>query len=117
MQIVEQKKNKFVFCDKEYKLSAYQIKQLGKDSSLILGIRPFNITIGDSGKDAVVNYSEVDGNDLLIHCNFLNQEVIVVEKNLNDVGLKYIKGQNIKLEFDDNYFYIFTNDEKGICGR
>lgn len=111
---VKIKKDSFVFFDKEYKLTSYQKKQIGKDTSIILGIRPFNIYISDKGIDATVNYSEVDGNDLLVHCDLNGQDITVVEKNLNQVGVKYFNRQQVKLEFDENYFYLFTNDEEGI---
>lgn len=108
------KKDNFVFFDREYKLTSYQMKQIGKDNSIILGIRPFNIYIGDKGVDAIVDYSEIDGNDLLVHCDLNGQEIIVVEKNLNQTDVKYFNKQQVKLEFDENYFYLFTNDEEGI---
>lgn len=108
------KKDNFVFFDREYKLTSYQMKQIGKDSSIILGVRPFNIYIGDKGVDAIVDYSEIDGNDLLVHCDLNGQEIIVVEKNLNQTDVKYFNKQQVKLEFDENYFYLFTNDEEGI---
>lgn len=108
------KKDNFVFFDREYKLTSYQMKQIGKDNSIILGIRPFNIYIGDKGVDAIVDYSEIDGNDLLVHCYLNGQEIIVVEKNLNQTDVKYFNKQQVKLEFDENYFYLFTNDEEGI---
>lgn len=111
---VEVKGNKFVFFNKEYKLTAYQSKQINKDKSLILGIRPFNIEISNEGIDATIKYSEVDGNDLLVHCYFDGKEIVVVEKNLNQVGLKYFNNQKVKLKFDEDYFYLFTNDEEGI---
>ncbi|MDO4940504.1 MAG: ABC transporter ATP-binding protein [Erysipelotrichaceae bacterium] len=106
--------NKFVFFDKEYKLSSYQMKQIGKDNTITLGIRPFNIAIGNYGVDAIVNYTDVDGKDLLIHCDLNGQEIIIVEKNLNDEGFKYMNGQNVKLTFDENYFYLFNKEGKGI---
>lgn len=108
------KKDNFVFFDREYKLTSYQMKQIGKDNSIIIGIRPFNIYIGDKGVDAIVDYSEIDGNDLLVHCYLNGQEIIVVEKNLNQTDVKYFNKQQVKLEFDENYFYLFTNDEEGI---
>lgn len=108
------KKDNFVFFDREYKLTSYQMKQIGKDTSIILGVRPFNIYIGDKGVDAIVDYSEIDGNDLLVHCDLNEQEIIVVEKNLNQTDVKYFNKQQVKLEFDENYFYLFTNDEEGI---
>lgn len=108
------KDGKFVFFGKEYRLSSYQIKQIGKDKSLILGIRPFNITISDAGIDAIINYTDIDGKDLLIHCDIEGQEIIIVEKNLNDEGFKYMNGQKVKLTIDENYFYIFGKDGKGI---
>lgn len=111
---VEVKGNKFVFFNKEYKLTTYQSKQINKDKSLILGIRPFNIEINDEGIEATIKYSEVDGNDLLVHCDIDGKEIIVVEKNLNQVGLKYFNNQKVKLKFDEDYFYLFTNNEEGI---
>ena len=111
---VEVKGNKFVFFNKEYKLTAYQSKQINKDKSLILGIRPFNIEISNEGIDATIKYSEVDGNDLLVHCYLDGKEIVVVEKNLNQVGLKYFNNQKVKLKFDKDYFYLFTNNEEGI---
>lgn len=111
---VEVKGNKFVFFNKEYKLTAYQSKQINKDKSLILGIRPFNIEISNEGIDATIKYSEVDGNDLLVHCYLDGKEIVVVEKNLNQVGLKYFNNQKVKLKFDEDYFYLFTNNEEGI---
>lgn len=111
---VEVKGNKFVFFNKEYKLTAYQSKQINKDKSLILGIRPFNIEISNEGIDATIKYSEVDGNDLLVHCYLDGKEIVVVEKNLNQVGLKYFNNQKVKLKFDEEYFYLFTNNEEGI---
>ena len=111
---VEVKGNKFVFFNKEYKLTAYQSKQINKDKSLILGIRPFNIEISNEGIDATIKYSEVDGNDLLVHCYLDDKEIVVVEKNLNQVGLKYFNNQKVKVKFDEDYFYLFTNNEEGI---
>ena len=111
---IKVKDNSFVFFDKEYKLTSFQRKQIKKDKSIILGIRPFNVYISDKGVDAIVDYSEIDGNDLLVHCDLNGQEITIVEKNLNQVGVKYFNKQKVKLEFDDNYFYLFTNDEEGI---
>ena len=111
---IEIKKDKFIFFDKEYKLSSYQIKKIGNDNKIILGVRPFNIKITENGIDAIVLYSEIDGNDLLIHCDLNSQEIIIVENNLNDTGLKYVSGQQVKLKFDENYFYLFTSGGKGL---
>lgn len=108
---IEIKGNKFKLYNYEFNLKN---RKLRNGDKFILGIRPFNIKISDKGISAKVDYSEIDGNDLIIHCVIGDKEILVVENNLNQVGLKYFNNQEVKLEFDENYFYYFDLDEKSI---
>lgn len=105
------KNNNFELFGKTYHISNSRIRN---NSKIKVGIRPFNISIGDEGVDAVIRFTEIDGNDLIIHTYINDKEVIVVEKNLNDQGLKYFNNQEVKLNFDENYFYYFDENDEGI---
>lgn len=107
-------KNKYDFLGKEYELNSFQLKQIGNDKSISIGIRPFDIVISDEGYDALIKLSEVDGNDLIIHCSIENQEIVVVERNLNDESNKHSNNQSVKIKFDTNSFYMFKENGKSI---
>ncbi len=89
-------------------------KKLKNDSKIKIGIRPFDIVISNEGVNATIDYTESDGNDLIIHTNIENKEVVVVEKNVGDSDIKYIHNQNIYLNFNSNRFYYFNENGERI---
>ncbi len=102
------------FYSKKIKLNSTQLKLINNEKELIVGFRPFNIAISKKGVKANVEYCEIDGNDLVVHTLVDNKEVLVVERNMNQQGLKYLNGQEIYLDFDYNYIYLFKRDGCGL---
>lgn len=103
--------NKIKLFDNTYHISNSKIKN---NSKIKVGVRPFNISISDDGVAAIINYTEMEGNDLIIHANIDGKEIVLVEKNLDESSLKYFAKQKVKLNFDDNYFYYFDENDEGI---
>ena len=103
--------NCFKLFQKTFSITNARIKN---KTRIKVGIRPFNITIAKEGIDAIVDYIESDGNDLIIHTIVENKKITLVEKNDDNLNNKYFHGQNVKLHFDDNYFYYFDENDNGI---
>ncbi len=106
--------NEFRFMGRDHKLSKEQKKKLGSDRELTLCIRGNDISIADEGKEAEVEYAEVIEADLIIHGRIGGEEVVIAKKHKPDQPIPYVRGQKIRLNFDENRFHLFDADGERI---
>ena len=97
-----------------YELTNKQLKQLGKEKVLDLGIRGTNIEIADRGVEAIIEYTEMIEADLIIHAIAEEKEVILIEKMNGNNEMKYMRGQPIRIAFDPKYFHLFNKEGNRI---
>ncbi len=97
-----------------YELTNKQLKQLGKEKVLDLGIRGTNIEIADRGVEAIIEYTEMIETDLIIHAIAEEKEVILIEKMNGNNEMKYMRGQPIRIAFDPKYFHLFNKEGNRI---
>jgi ABC-type sugar transport system ATPase subunit len=95
----------------EYKLTSAQLKNLKKKKMIDVGIRGVDIQITNSGTAAVIEYVEMIEADLIIHAEAEGKKITIVEKMNDNQELRYFKGQEVKLSFDQKHFHIF--DKQG----
>jgi multiple sugar transport system ATP-binding protein len=81
---------------------------IDQEKSVILGIRPEDVTLSESGIEAVVDQTEAD----FAECD-VNQNVSFVAKG---AGLK--KGDKVHLTFDNSHVYLFDESTQlTLLGR
>ena len=95
----------------EYKLTSAQLKNLKKEKMIDVGIRGVDIQITNSGTAAVIEYVEMIEADLIIHAEAEGKKITIVEKMNDNQELRYFKGQEVKLSFDQRHFHLF--DKQG----
>ena len=95
----------------EYKLTSAQLKNLRKEKMIDVGIRGVDIQITNSGTAAVIEYVEMIEADLIIHAEAEGKKITIVEKMNDNQELRYFKGQEVKLSFDQRHFHLF--DKQG----
>ena len=66
------------------------------------------------GTDAAVEYVEMIEADLIIHAMLQDYKITIVEKMNDNQDLRYFKGQEIKLSFDEKRFHIFDSEGNRI---
>ena len=101
----------YEFFETEYKLTSAQLKNLKKEKMIDVGIRGVDIQITNSGTAAVIEYVEMIEADLIIHAEAEGKKITIVEKMNDNQELRYFKGQEVKLSFDQKHFHIF--DKQG----
>lgn len=104
---------KFTIFGLEHHLDMKKAKKLS-GKKIAVGIRPFDIEIGNEGMLAKIDYCEVDGNDLIIHANIEDKEIMIAQKNAGQHEGRYIPGQDIRIGFDEDYLYLFDEEDNLI---
>lgn len=97
-----------------YRLSSAQVKKLKEDRKIAVGIRGVDIQISNKGTDAAVEYVEMIEADLIIHAMLQDYKITIVEKMNDNQDLRYFKGQEIKLSFDEKRFHFFDSEGNRI---
>ena len=93
-----------------YRLSSVQVKKLKENRKIAVGIRGVDIQISNKGTDAAVEYVEMIEADLIIHAMLQDYKITIVEKMNDNQDLRYFKGQEIKLSFDEKRFHFFDSE-------
>ena len=109
--ITVEKDNSYYLFGNKYQLSAAQKKNLKKKDRIDVGIRGVNIVIGKEGVEAVIEYTEVIEADLIIHLMIDDEKCIAVEKMNDADSFRYVRGDKVRLRFDQDRFHLF--DEEG----
>ena len=109
--ITVEKDNSYCLFGHKYQLSAAQKKNLKKKNRIDVGIRGVNIAIDKEGVEAVIEYTEVIEADLIIHLMIDDVKCIAVEKMNDADSFRYVKGDKVRLRFDQDRFHLF--DEEG----
>ena len=97
-----------------YKLSQQQQKKLKKNARIDAGIRGTNISIGNEGVPATVDYVELIEADQIVHLTCKGQEITVVEKANDAQGINYFKGQEVKILPDIQKIHLFDQEGNRI---
>ena len=106
-----EKDNSYVLFGNKYQLSPAQKKNLKKKDRIQVGIRGVNISIEKEGVEAKIEYTEVIEADLIIHLDIDGEKCVVVEKADDADSFHYVKGDKVRLRFDQDRFHLF--DEEG----
>ena len=109
-----EKDNSFDLFGNRYQLTSSQKKNLKKKNMIDVGIRGVNITIEKEGVEAVVEYTEVIEADLIIHLLIDDKKCIVVEKINDTDSFRFVKGDKVKIKFDQDRFHLFDKDGNRI---
>ncbi len=70
------------------------------------GIRASEIRLSDRGEDFQVELAEISGSETLLHLKRGNIKIIVLIEEVMNFKIH----ENVKVEFDKNKFYAFSND-------
>lgn len=108
------KDGSFILFDQEYRLEPEQLKRLGKDKTITVGIRAVNVSIDEKGTEAEVRYTETIEADLHVHLAVQDLNVTVVEKVDPAQPYRYSNGQKVRLRFDSDRFHIFDQEGNRI---
>ena len=109
-----EKDNSFDLFGNRYQLTSSQKKNLKKKNMIDVGIRGVNITIEKEGVEAVVEYTEVIEADLIIHLLIDDKKCIVVEKINDTDSFRFVKGDKVKIKFDQDRFHLFDKEGNRI---
>jgi len=109
--ITVEKDNSYYLFGNKYQLSAAQKKNLKKKDRIDVGIRGVNIVIDKKGVEAVIEYTEVIEADLIVHLMIDDEKCIAVEKMNDADSFRYVRGDKVRLRFDQDRFHLF--DEEG----
>ena len=109
--ITVEKDNSYYLFGNKYQLSAAQKKNLKKKDRIDVGIRGVNIAIDKEGVEAVIEYTEVIEADLIVHLMIDDEKCIAVEKMNDADSFRYVRGDKVRLRFDQDRFHLF--DEEG----
>ena len=109
-----EKDNSFDLFGNRYQLTSSQKKNLKKKNMIDVGIRGVNITIEKEGVEAVVEYTEVIEADLIIHLLINDKKCIVVEKINDTDSFRFVKGDKVKIKFDQDRFHLFDKEGNRI---
>lgn len=85
-----------------------------KDKYVDVGIRPTNIRLLRNGTQALVDYTEVIGADLVVHLRTEGIELCAVEKILTDDVIKYNPGDFVDVHFDVENIFLFNANQELI---
>ena len=95
---------------KSCQLNKSQLKKLGKNKTVDVGIRGYDITITDEGYPTKVDYTEVIESDMLIHVTADDRPLTIVEKADDSDMIRYLKDQEICLNIDTDHLHIFDQE-------
>lgn len=83
-----------------------------KEKYVDVGIRPTNIRLSQNGTQAIVEYTETIGADLVVHLRTEEEELCATEKIVSEDVIKYNPGDYVDIHFDiENIFLFNTNQE------
>ena len=94
----------------EFKADRKQYKKLNKTRNISIGIRGSNVHIDDHGVEAIVEYVEPIEADLIIHAAIDDKKIVIVERMKKNYENKYLRGQKVFLNFDEDRFHLFDED-------
>ncbi len=106
-----EKDNSYQLFDHKYQLTTSQKKDLKKKDRIDVGIRAVNISIEKEGIEATIEYTEIIEADLIIHLLIDDKKCTVVEKMNSEDSFRYVRGDKVRLKFDQDRFHLF--DEEG----
>ena len=109
-----EKDNSFDLFGNRYQLTSSQKKNLKKKNMIDVGIRGVNITVEKEGVEAVIEYTEVIEADLIIHLLIDDKRCIVVKKINDTDSFRFVKGDEVKIKFDQDRFHLFDKDGNRI---
>ena len=109
-----EKDNSYHLFENKYQLTPSQKKNLKKKDRIDVGIRGVNIKIEKEGVEAVVEYTEIIEADLIIHLMIDDKKCIVVEKMNDSDSFRYVRGDKVKIRFDQESFHLFDEDGNRI---
>ena len=89
-------------------------KKSGKTRKVSVGIRGSNIHIADQGIEAIIEYVEPIEADLIIHAAIGDRKIVIVERMKKSYEGKYLRGQKVFLNFDEDRFHLFDEDGERI---
>ncbi len=78
--------------------------------SIVLGVRPEHITLGDDGIDAVVDVSEMMGSSVHLHVTAMNRDIVVVVNTMNMTQAQVealSRGAKVKINFNGTVCHAF----------
>ena len=106
-----EKDNSYDLFGNKHQLTPSQKKNLKKRNMIDVGIRGVNISVEKEGVEALIEYTEVIEADLIIHLLINDHKCIAVEKINNTDSFRYVRGDKVRIRFDEDKFHLF--DEEG----
>ncbi len=91
-------------------LDKAQMKKLGRNHTVDVGIRGYDISIASEGYPAKIEYCEPVESELLIHIKADDKSIIVVEKADEAGNIRYFRDQDVFLKADTERLHIFDQD-------
>lgn len=87
------------------------LKAMGMESrDVIIGVRPVNVTVGDSGIEARIDVSEMMGSELHLHMNADGTDVVAVIPTAN-ADMDAMSGHGIvRFDFDPRLTHFFDRE-------